>query len=90
MEKESRIESAENTLTEEYQSQIELLQSLLPEENTESGVDDEKSSGEQLETEGKIESLQKERDQKIEELIAEINNEYDELLSAIENDISSL
>jgi len=90
LEKESRIESAENTLTEEYQSQVELLQSLLPEENTESGVDDEKSSGEQLETEGKIESLQKERDQKIEELIAEINVEYEELLSAIEKDVSSL
>jgi DNA-directed RNA polymerase subunit beta' len=90
LEKESRIESAENTLTEEYQSQIEPLQSLLPEEITESGVDDEKSSDEQLETEGKIESLQKERDQKIEELLAEINDEYAELLSAIEKEVSSL
>ena len=90
LEKESRIESAENTLTEEYQSQIEPLQSLLPEEITESGVDDEKSSDEQLETEGKIESLQKERDQKIEELLAEIKDEYAELLSAIEKEVSSL
>ncbi len=90
LEKESKIESAENTLMEEYQSQIESLEVLLPEEDSESEVDGKKSSDEQLETEGKIENLQKERDQKIEELIAEINNEYDELLSAIENEISSL
>lgn len=90
LEKESRIESAENTLTGEYQSQIEPLQGLLTEENSESEVDDKKSSDEQLETERKIESLQKERDQKIEELIAEITDEYDELLSAIEKEISSL
>ena len=90
LEKESRIESAENTLTGEYQSQIEPLQGLLTEENSESEVDDKKSSDEQLETERKIESLQKERDQKIEELIAEINDEYEELFSAIEKEISSL
>ncbi|MDE0745826.1 MAG: DNA-directed RNA polymerase subunit beta', partial [SAR202 cluster bacterium] len=71
LEKESRVESAENTLTEEYQTQIEPLQGLIPEENSEDEDDDKKSSEGQLETEGKIEGLKKERDQKIEELIAE-------------------
>ena len=90
VERDTKIEAVENTIIEEYQSQIDPMQLLTEDQDSESEDDGSKSPKEKKEALAEIESLEKERDEKIEELISENNDEYEEILNAIENQISSL
>ena len=90
VEKDTKIESIENTIIEEYQSQIDPLQVIKEEQDSDSEDDESKDEKDTKETLAKIESLEKERDEKIEELISETNDEFEEILNNIENQITSL
>ena len=90
VEKDTKIESIENTIIEEYQSQIDPLQVIKEEQDSDSEDDASKDEKDTKETLAKIESLEKERDEKIEELISETNDEFEEILNNIENQITSL
>ena len=90
VEKDTKIESIENTISEEYQSQIDPLQVIKEEQDSDSEDDESKHEKDTKETLAKIESLEKERDEKIEELISETNDEFEEILNNIENQITSL
>ena len=83
LEKESKIQTDENSLTEEYEKQIESLKAPIADE-------EEASTDESVETLAKIEELEKERDQKIAEIVNDINEEFEEILNNIEGQISSL
>ena len=90
VEKDTKIESIENTIIEEYQSQIDPLQVIKEEQDSDSEDDASKDEKDTKETLAKIESIEKERDEKIEELISETNDEFEEILNNIENQITSL
>ncbi|MEC8912114.1 MAG: DNA-directed RNA polymerase subunit beta', partial [Chloroflexota bacterium] len=90
VEKDTKIESIENTIIEEYQSQIDPLQVIKEEQDSDSEDDESKDEKDTKETLAKIESIEKERDEKIEELISETNDEFEEILNNIENQITSL
>ncbi|HCE76365.1 MAG TPA: DNA-directed RNA polymerase subunit beta' [Dehalococcoidia bacterium] len=83
LEKESKIQTDENSLTEEYEKQIESLKAPIADE-------EEAPTDESVETLAKIEELEKERDQKIAEIVNDINEEFEEILNNIEGQISSL
>ena len=90
VEKDTKIESIENTIIEEYQSQIDPLQVIKEEQDSDSEDDASKDEKDTKENLAKIESIEKERDEKIEELISETNDEFEEILNNIENQITSL
>ena len=90
VEKDTKRESIENTIIEEYQSQIDPLQVIKEEQDSDSEDDASKDEKDTKETLAKIESIEKERDEKIEELISETNDEFEEILNNIENQITSL
>jgi len=90
VEKDTKIESIENTIVEEYQSQIDPLQLLTEEQDSDSEDGETKAEKDTKEALAKIESLEKERHEKIEELISETNDEFEEILDNIENQITSL
>ena len=90
VEKDTKIESIENTIIEEYQSQIDPLQVIKEEQDSDSEDGASKDEKDTKETLAKIESIEKERDEKIEELISETNDEFEEILNNIENQITSL